>query len=69
MTNSSPLTHDEHKAAEAAFQGLPLDPAWTNSAQVIYHGIREAMLARNAQRTAAAVEHREHLHDCEPVLS
>lgn len=35
----SPLTHDQHKAAEAAFRGLPLNPHWSDSAQEIYRGI------------------------------
>lgn len=39
MTTVAPLTHDEHKAAEAAFRGLPLDPTWSRSAQHIYLGI------------------------------
>jgi hypothetical protein len=33
------LTHDEHKASEAAFHGLPLDPTWSSHAQDIYLGI------------------------------
>jgi hypothetical protein len=33
------LTHDQHKAAEAAFRGLPLNPRWSASAQEIYYGI------------------------------
>ena len=39
MTTHPPLTYDEHKAAEAAFQGLPLDPKWPLHAQEIYLGI------------------------------
>lgn len=39
MTREAPLTYDEHKAAEAAFRGLPLDPKWSQSAQRIYRGI------------------------------
>jgi len=35
----SPLTHDQHKAAEAAFRGLPLNSRWSASAQEIYYGI------------------------------
>jgi hypothetical protein len=35
----SPLTHDQAKAAEAAFRGLPLDPGWSISALAVYHGI------------------------------
>jgi len=37
------LTNDEKKAAEAAFQGLPINPAWTTAALEKYKGIREAM--------------------------
>ena len=33
------LTHDEQKAAEAAFHGLPMNPDWTDHAQEIYLGI------------------------------
>lgn len=39
MTTEAPLTYDEHKAAEAAFRGLPLDPKWSQRAQRIYCGI------------------------------
>jgi len=39
MTTAPPLTHDERKAAEAAFHGLPLDPKWSCHAQEIYLGI------------------------------
>jgi hypothetical protein len=39
MTPRATLTHDEHKASEAAFQGLPLDPKWSKHAQEIYLGI------------------------------
>lgn len=69
MTKTQSLTYDEHKAAEAAFQGLPLDPAWTNKAQTIYHGIREAKLVRDAHRMAAAAVNRQRLQEFEPVLS
>lgn len=36
MTTEAPLTHDEQKAAEAVFRGLPLNPRWSQSAQQIY---------------------------------
>lgn len=39
MTTAPPLTYDEHKAAEAAFHGLPFDPKWSRHAQEIYLGI------------------------------
>lgn len=69
MTKTQSLTHDEHKAAEAAFQGLPLDPAWTNKAQAIYHGIREAMVARDAQQATTVAADQQALQEFEPVLS
>ena len=40
---SRTLTHDELKASEAAFKGLPFDPAWSKSARVVYDGIAQAM--------------------------
>ena len=39
MSTVHPLTHDEQRAAEAAFHGLPLDPNWSRHAQEIYRGI------------------------------
>ena len=39
MSTGAILTHDEHRAAEAAFHGLPLDPKWSHHAQEIYLGI------------------------------
>ena len=41
------LTFDEKRAAEAAFRGLPIDPTWSQSAQVIYHGILMRTYGRN----------------------
>ena len=40
---SRTLTHDEVKASEAAFKGLPFDPAWSKSARAVYDGIVQAM--------------------------
>lgn len=39
MITATLLTHDEHKASEAAFHGLPLDHKWSSRAQKIYLGI------------------------------
>lgn len=33
------LSNDERKAAEAAFQGLPMDQHWSERGQAVYHGI------------------------------
>jgi hypothetical protein len=37
------LTHDERKAADAAFAGRPFNPAWSQSAKVIYDGLTRAL--------------------------
>lgn len=38
------LTHDERKAAEAAFRGHPCNPQWSESAKRVYDGLVQAML-------------------------
>ena len=43
MTPSRTLTHDEIKASEAAFKGLPFNPQWSNSAKLVYDGIAQAL--------------------------
>ena len=43
MTYNRPLTHDEKKASEAAFRGLPFNPDWSQSAKSVYEGISQAM--------------------------
>ncbi len=37
------LSHDEQKAAEAAFGGRPFNPAWSTSAKQIYDGLTQAL--------------------------
>ena len=37
------LTHDEQKAADAAFGGRPFNPAWSASAKKIYDGLTGAL--------------------------
>jgi len=39
------LTHDERKAAEAAFSGRPVNPAWSESAKRVYEGLIHALPA------------------------
>ena len=39
------LTHDERKAAEAAFAGRPFNPAWSESAKRVYEGLTHALPA------------------------
>lgn len=41
-----PLTYDERKAAEAAFQGAPFDPQLSESARKVYLGISSAMATK-----------------------
>lgn len=38
------LTHDELKAAEAAFHGRPFNEAWSQAAWTVYDGILAAMI-------------------------
>lgn len=52
----SPLTFDEKRAAEAAFRGLPFDPIWSQSAQLIYHGILMRTHGRNIVEEAMQEE-------------
>lgn len=47
LTDESLLAHDERKAAEAAFRGLPLDAQWSRGAQRIYIGILEVTNGRD----------------------
>lgn len=44
-----PLTFDEKQAAEAAFRGLPYDPAWGQAAWAVYAGILAVMMERLAR--------------------
>jgi hypothetical protein len=37
------ITHDEKKAAEAAFTGRAFNPAWSDAARIVYDGILAAM--------------------------
>ena len=41
--NPRMLTHDERKAAEAAFAGRPFNPAWSESAKKVYEGLIHAL--------------------------
>lgn len=47
LTTVAPLTHDEQKAAEAAFRGLPINPSWSQSARQIYLRILAVTDGRN----------------------
>jgi hypothetical protein len=43
MAQERTLTHDEKKASEAAFRGLPMDNSWTDSAKAVYEGLIQAL--------------------------
>jgi len=47
------LTYDERKAAEAAFQGLPSDPRWSQAARSVYEGL-VSVLRKDKHETAGA---------------
>ncbi len=53
------LTHDEKKASEAAFRGLPLDENWTDSAKSVYQGIIQALGQDSSELQAPQVSHDE----------
>ena len=42
MNKTRPLTHDEKKAAEAAYRGRAFDASWSQSARAVYDGILTA---------------------------
>lgn len=50
------LSHDERKAAEAAFTGRPFDPAWSLSARAVYDGIVKALPAPVLSEQAAPAD-------------
>jgi hypothetical protein len=47
---SRPLTYDEKKAAEAAFQGTSFNPAWSQAAMQVYEGVFAAMTRMGVMR-------------------
>lgn len=53
------LSHDEQKAAEAAFTGRPFNPAWSQSARVVYDGIIKALPAPDPSEQAAPADQLE----------
>ena len=46
---SRPLTHDERKAAEAAFRGAPFNPKWSESARKVYQGIAGSLASKPSE--------------------
>ncbi len=56
------ITHDEKKAAEAAFTGRPFNPKWSDAARLVYDGITAAM-----GKDARSVEILDELEPVEPL--
>ena len=56
------ITHDEKKAAEAAFSGRPFNPKWSDAARFVYDGITAAM-----GKDARSVEILDELEPVEPL--
>ncbi|OGW48776.1 MAG: hypothetical protein A2V62_08710 [Nitrospirae bacterium RBG_19FT_COMBO_58_9] len=55
MTNTPPpkaLTHDEKKAADAAFAGRPFNESWSAAARTVYDGIVKALPQREVASLA-----------------
>ena len=59
-TRQRSLTHDETKAAEAAFKGEPFNPAWSAAAATVYAGITQAI----EKRLMAVVVESEVTEEC-----
>ena len=56
------ITHDEKKAAEAAFNGRPFNPKWSDAARIVYDAIAAAM-----GKDARSVETLDQLEPVEPL--
>jgi len=74
--SSKALTHDEKKAAEAAFAGHPFNEAWSASARAVYDGIVKALPHTNVaiptpstaeESVEAPSTQSEHLQPQEPL--
>jgi len=63
-----PLSNDEKKAAEAAFQRAPFKAAWSAAARAVYNGIAEVMARRDAERACASQTELELEREPEAVL-
>ncbi|TAJ25816.1 MAG: hypothetical protein EPO64_07495 [Nitrospirae bacterium] len=50
------LSHDEAKAAEAAFQGQPFNGDWSDAAHLVYDGMLAAIHKRSEERRAAQAD-------------
>ena len=62
MDSTRQITHDEKKAAEAAFTGRPFNPKWSDAARIVYDGITTAI------KSARSVEMLDELEPVEPLV-
>lgn len=56
------LTHDEQKAAEAAFGGRPFNPAWSASAKKVYDGLMRALPSQSGSSDPFTATPEENSH-------
>lgn len=66
------LSHDERKAAEAAFAGRPFNPAWSESARKVYDGLIQVLPTLPDETIPAsdqAVEHENATSETAPPIS
>lgn len=54
------LSHDEIKAAEAAFQGRPFNEAWSQAARVVYDGLVAAIHKRQWSSDKETIDQQFH---------
>lgn len=54
------LSHDEQKAAEAAFQGRPFNDAWSQAARTVYDGIVAVVEKRKSRSDKRRTGHLFH---------
>ncbi len=57
------LTHDEHKASEAAFRGLPLNPNWSDAAKRIYQGLHAVLEKSNRPQSRSEKQEAEQIEE------
>ncbi len=61
------LTLDQKRAAEAAFQGLPFDPQWSEAAKAVYDEIARVMANRTPFDSPAPIPTGESIERGAPV--
>lgn len=57
------LSHDEHKASQAAFRGLPVNPNWSDAAKRIYQGLRAVLEASNRPQSIPERQETEQIEE------